>query len=196
MDQLTVKWKKVKVAQSCPALRYPMDYTIHGILQARILGGNLPNPGINPGLPHCRWILYQLSHKGSPVNCGTWANFPKGLMASHALLYLQFCIKNPKTLNLVSSSVQTLNNFYAKWIFRSINILGTLVITSNFTPLYPNRIIYIISAFGTFYYWLCDHFLQILDTGLKARHIFALWGLKFNYICTRQNNGCQKMSTS
>ena len=22
--------------------------------------------GSNPGLPHCRWILYQLSHKGSP----------------------------------------------------------------------------------------------------------------------------------
>ena len=30
-----------------------------------------PNPGsvrirLNPGLPHCRWILYQLSCKGSP----------------------------------------------------------------------------------------------------------------------------------
>ena len=25
-----------------------------------------PNQGLNPGLPHCRWILYQLSHKGSP----------------------------------------------------------------------------------------------------------------------------------
>ena len=23
--------------------------------------------GSNPGLPHCRWILYQLSHKGSPA---------------------------------------------------------------------------------------------------------------------------------
>ena len=23
-------------------------------------------PGLNPDLPHCRWILYQLSHKGSP----------------------------------------------------------------------------------------------------------------------------------
>ena len=23
--------------------------------------------GLNPGLPHCRWILHQLSHKGSPV---------------------------------------------------------------------------------------------------------------------------------
>ena len=28
---------KVKVAQSCPVLCDPMDYTVHGILQARIL---------------------------------------------------------------------------------------------------------------------------------------------------------------
>ena len=28
---------KVKVSQSCPALCNPMDYTVHGILQARIL---------------------------------------------------------------------------------------------------------------------------------------------------------------
>ena len=28
---------KEKVAQSCPALCDPMDYTVHGILQARIL---------------------------------------------------------------------------------------------------------------------------------------------------------------
>ena len=26
----------------------------------------LPTQGMNPGLPHCRHILYQLSHKGSP----------------------------------------------------------------------------------------------------------------------------------
>ena len=25
-----------------------------------------PTQGLNPGLRHCRWILYQLSHKGSP----------------------------------------------------------------------------------------------------------------------------------
>ena len=25
-----------------------------------------PTQGLNPGLPYCRWILYQLSHKGSP----------------------------------------------------------------------------------------------------------------------------------
>ena len=31
------KRKKVEVAQSCPTLCDPMDYTVHGILQARIL---------------------------------------------------------------------------------------------------------------------------------------------------------------
>ena len=51
-------------------------YTIHGILQARILEWVafpfsrriFPTEGLelNPGLPHCRQILYQLSHQGSP----------------------------------------------------------------------------------------------------------------------------------
>ena len=33
----TISTTYVKVAQSCPALCDPMDYTVHGILQARIL---------------------------------------------------------------------------------------------------------------------------------------------------------------
>ena len=35
-----VLWKvkvKAKVAQSCPTICNPMDYTVHGILQARLL---------------------------------------------------------------------------------------------------------------------------------------------------------------
>ena len=31
-----------------------------------LLQGIFPTQGSNPGLPHCRWILYQLSYKGSP----------------------------------------------------------------------------------------------------------------------------------
>ena len=27
-----------------------------------LLQGIFPTQGLNPGLPHCRWILYQLSH--------------------------------------------------------------------------------------------------------------------------------------
>ena len=64
----------MKVAQSCLTLCDPMDYTVHGILQVQntgvgslsLLRGIFPTQGLNPGLLHCRWILYQLSHKGSP----------------------------------------------------------------------------------------------------------------------------------
>ena len=35
-----------------------------GILS--LLQGIFPTQGLKPGLPHCRQILYQLSHKGSP----------------------------------------------------------------------------------------------------------------------------------
>ena len=48
-----VKGSEVKVTQSCPTLCDPMDYIVHGILQARILewvaipfSRDLPNPGI------------------------------------------------------------------------------------------------------------------------------------------------------
>ena len=68
------------VAQSCLPLCKPTDCSppgssIHGILQARILEwvampscrGLFPTQGSNPGLPHCRWILYHLSHQESPT---------------------------------------------------------------------------------------------------------------------------------
>ena len=37
VDWMHVKWREVKVTQSCPTLCDPKDYTVHGILQARIL---------------------------------------------------------------------------------------------------------------------------------------------------------------
>ena len=63
---------KAKATQSCPTLCDLMDYIVHGILQARILEwlafpfSIFPTQGSNSGLAHCRWILYLLSHKGSP----------------------------------------------------------------------------------------------------------------------------------
>ena len=60
-----------------------MDSTVHGILQARILEwgslsllqGIFLTQGSNPSLPHCRWILYQLNHQGSPRTL-EWVAFP------------------------------------------------------------------------------------------------------------------------
>ena len=68
---------KGKAALSCLTLCNPRDYTVHGILQARILEwvafpfpGDLPTQGLNPGLLYCIHILYQLSHRGSPKMLG------------------------------------------------------------------------------------------------------------------------------
>ena len=68
-----------KSLQSCLTLCDPMDCSppgssVHGILQARILEwgshsvlkGIFPIQGSNPGLLHCRQILYCLSHQRSP----------------------------------------------------------------------------------------------------------------------------------
>ena len=62
----------VKVTQSRPTLCDPVDYIVHGILQARILEqvafpfSRSSKNNNRTGLPHYRWILYQLHHKGNP----------------------------------------------------------------------------------------------------------------------------------
>ena len=64
---------EVKVTQLCQTLWDPIDYTVHGILQARKLewvaihfSRIFPTQRSNPGLPHFRQIVYKLSHQGSP----------------------------------------------------------------------------------------------------------------------------------
>ena len=37
-----------------------------GVVCHALLQGIFPTQGLNPGLPHCREILYRLSHQGSP----------------------------------------------------------------------------------------------------------------------------------
>ena len=58
-------------------------YSVHGILQARIVEwaafpfsrGFFPTQRSNPGLPHCKQILSQLSYKGSP-RILEWVAYP------------------------------------------------------------------------------------------------------------------------
>ena len=70
-------------AQSCPTLRDPKNHSPPGSpVQAgspgknirvgchALLQGIFPTQGLSPGLPHCRRILYCLSHLGSPVCVG------------------------------------------------------------------------------------------------------------------------------
>ena len=116
----------MKVAKSCRTLCNPMHYTVHGILQVRILEwvtfafsrGIFPTQGSNPGLPRCKWILYQLSHKGSP-RILEWVAYPfsrgifptqesnQGLLYCRRILYhmrYQGSPRNPIGSSLNSTS--------------------------------------------------------------------------------------------
>ena len=46
-----------------------------GVGSLSLLQGIFPTQGSYPGLPHCRWILYQLSHKGS-LRILDWGAYP------------------------------------------------------------------------------------------------------------------------
>ena len=66
LSLLLWKWKSLSLVwlfATCP-WNSPGQNTGVGI---SLLQGIIPTQGLNPGLPHCRWILYQLSHKGSPL---------------------------------------------------------------------------------------------------------------------------------
>ena len=67
----------MKVSQSCPTLWNPMDYTVHGIVQARILKwiaflspGDLPNPGIKPRSPALQVDSLPAEPPWEPTNTG------------------------------------------------------------------------------------------------------------------------------
>ena len=75
---------KVKVAQSCLTLWSLGLYSSWNSLgqhtevgSLSLLQGIFPNQGLNPGLLHCRWILYQLSYKGNP-KCWSEVNLTLG----------------------------------------------------------------------------------------------------------------------
>ena len=76
------------VTQLCPTLCNPMDCSLPGssvrgdspgkntgVRCHALLQGIFPSQGSNPGLLHCRQILYHLSHQGSP-RILEWAAYP------------------------------------------------------------------------------------------------------------------------
>ena len=83
------RWSEVKIAHSCPTLcdphglyspwNSPGQNTGMGSLS--LLQWIFPIQGSNPGLPHCRLILYQLSHQGSPRTL-EWAVYPFSSVSS------------------------------------------------------------------------------------------------------------------
>ena len=115
--------KEVKVSQSCPTLCDPMDYTVHGSLQARILeweafpfSRGSSKPGIEPRSPALQADSLQAEPPGKPQNTGVGSLsllqriFPtqesnQGLLHCRWILYLS--VEN-------NGSTRTLSNLEKK----------------------------------------------------------------------------------
>ena len=74
-----LRFQKVKVAWSCLTLCDPMDYTVHGILQARILewvafpfSRDLSNPGIELRSPTLQVDSLPAEPPAKPKNTGVF----------------------------------------------------------------------------------------------------------------------------
>ena len=76
-----------------------------GVGSRSLLQGIFPTQGSNPGLPHCRWTLHQLSHKGSP-RILEWVAYPFSSRSSQ-----------PRNWNRVSCIV---GRFFSNWAIREI----------------------------------------------------------------------------
>ena len=76
------------VTQLCLTLSNPMDCSppgssVYGDSPGKnaevgchaLLQGIFPTQGLNPGILHCRWILYRLSHQGNP-RILEWVAYP------------------------------------------------------------------------------------------------------------------------
>ena len=72
------KWKSLSRVRLYSSWNSPGQNT--GVGSLSLLQGIFPTQGLNPRLLHCRQILYQLSHKGSP-RLLQWVayRFPSGL---------------------------------------------------------------------------------------------------------------------
>ena len=83
-NSFSLRYSICLVAQSCPTLCNLMEYSppgssVHGDSPGKKTGmychafhqGIFLTQRLNSGLQHCRWILYHLSHQGSPFNMPT-----------------------------------------------------------------------------------------------------------------------------
>ena len=116
LDIIAVKWSEVKVTQSCPTLQ-PLDYTVHGILQARTL----------------EWVAFPFSRESSqPRN---WT----GISCIAGGFFTNWAIRETKILTLIVCFLLLLkreikNVWYLQPISSIWRPLAFLPVTLSFSP--------------------------------------------------------------
>ena len=124
-----------------------------GVGSVSLLQGIFPTQGLNPGLPHCIWILYQLTHKGSP----------------RILKWVSLWKFQPRNSTRVSSMV---GGFFTNWAIRE-------ALTKDKPTLYRSRciwymckwksLVWILSFF--IFFKKCPNFFKY-DVSNRVRMVF------------------------
>ena len=122
---------KVKLAQLCLTLCDLMDCSPWnslgqntGVDSPSLLQGIFPTQGLNPGLLHCRKILYQLSHEGSP-RILEWVAYPfsSGFSQPRNQIGVS-CTADRFFTNWAVREAQSISRYFYIW-FREITIQST-----------------------------------------------------------------------
>ena len=123
-------WSEVKVTQSCPTLCNPMNYTVHGILQARIL----------------EWVAFSRgsSQPRSPaLQIDSLPAEPQGILVKNHQRNCPFLVGK-----ILINSVSLLTIDYSKFLF----IYDLVLISFMFLGIYPFLLHYPICLFTIVFY--------------------------------------------
>ena len=159
-----------------------------------LLQGIFPIQGLNPGLPHCRQILYQLSHKGSP-RILDWVAYPFssrsveifltqklnwGLLHCRIILYQVSYQGSPSTNKITPYSANSFRTRVGKTLAHRPNLFYRLFMWIKFywklRELRPNSLSYMLSMAAFMLQW--QSWISVTKTGWPAKpKIFAIWPL-------------------
>ena len=131
--------EKCLVTQLCPtlcnAVNYsPPGFSVRGDSPGKdtgvgchaLLQGIFPTQGSNPGLPHCRQILYHLSHWGSPENDEISLSFSNSYCIEERLETKLLLKKKCYNMNIVQNSMRSwgICHVYSReWSWKGIETL-------------------------------------------------------------------------
>ena len=116
-----------------------------GVGSLSLLQRIFPTQGSNPGLLHCRWILYQLSHKGSP-RILEWVAYPfssgssrprnqTGITCIAGRFFTNWAMREVYSPQGCKESDKMYSKFkYAYWSFTNPLLYG---IRPNLLPVFP-----------------------------------------------------------
>ena len=120
-----------------------------GVDNLSLLQGIFPTQGLNPGLPHCRQILYQLSHKGSP-RILEWVAYPFSRRSSW-----------PRNRTRVSCIA---GGFFTNWVIREAPKYSPCTILT------PYSLIKVVNFKKTWHGWNWQFTLNVYNIPIVYAH--------------------------